>query len=224
MDTPQTTPISAFLGQVICGDCISVMQTMPSESVDFALTDPPYIVHFQDRSGRRVSNDDNDRWLQPAFSKLFRVLKKNTYCISFYGWNTADRFLKAWRQSGFIVLGHFVFVKRYASFVRRVQMKHEQAYLLAKGNPFIPEEPPGDVLPWRYTGNRLHPTQKPVSTLLPLIHAFSKPNDIILDPFCGSGTTGVAAHQCGRRYVLIEKNAEYCQAAARRLQSPDHSR
>jgi len=213
----QPKPISAFLGQVIHGDCIEIMRTMPDASMDFALTDPPYIVRYKDRSGRAIANDDNDRWLLPAFAQLFRVLKQNTYCVSFYGWNKADRFLSAWRECGFCPVGHFVCLKRYASSVGRVRMRHEQAYLLVKGNPFVPDDPPDDVLLWHYTGNHYHPAQKPVSSLLPLINAFSKPGDVVIDPFAGSGSTGVAALECGRRFILIEKDAGYHLAAAKRL-------
>jgi len=49
-----------------------------------------------------------------------------------------------------------------------------------------------------------HPTEKPVSWLVPLIQAFSKPGDIVLDPFAGSGSTDLAADACQRRFVLIE--------------------
>jgi site-specific DNA-methyltransferase (adenine-specific) len=153
----------------------------------------------------------------PAFSELYRVLKPNSYCVSFYGWSKADRFLSVWRECGFYPVGHFVWVKRYASCVRHSQMKHEQAYLLAKGNPPPPKCPPPDVLPWQYTGNKLHPTQKPIGSLTPLIEAFSRPNQIVLDPFAGSGTTGVAARQCGRRFILIEKDANFYRAASERL-------
>ena len=58
-----------------------------------------------------------------------------------------------------------------------------------------------DVLDWRYTGNRLRPTQKPVSILKPLIEAFSKPGDTVRDPFCRSGSTLVAAHELGRQFI-----------------------
>jgi DNA modification methylase len=61
-----------------------------------------------------------------------------------------------------------------------------------------------DVLSWRYTGNDLHPTQKPVMAMAPLIFAFSEPHDIVLDPFAGSGTTAVAARLFGRRYIANE--------------------
>jgi site-specific DNA-methyltransferase (adenine-specific) len=146
------------------------------------------------------------------------VLKPIRYCVSFYGWSMAHRFLNVWRECGFQPVDHFVWAKRYASRVRFVQRKHEQAYLLIKGNPTLPKSPPSDVLDWKFSGNQLHPTQKPVEALLPLIQAFSGVNDVVLDPFAGSGTTGVAARQCRRRFILIEKDAEYFQAAKKRLQ------
>ena len=215
--TGMATANPALPNQVILGDCTQVMRQMPAESVDFVLTDPPYLVNYRDSSGRSIANDDNTRWMFPAFSELYRVLKPDSYCISFYGWSKADRFLSVWRECGFRPVGHFVWVKRYASCVRHSQMRHEQAYLLTKGDPKAPPCPPVDVLPWKYTGNRLHPTQKPVCSLTPLIEAYSKPNDIILDPFGGSGTTGAAARLCHRRFILIEKDAAYHRAASERL-------
>ena len=76
---------------VIHGDCVEVMRRMAPASVDFVLTDPPYLVRYRDRSGRTVANDDNDAWLKPAFAEMYRVLKPGTFCMSFYGWNAADR-------------------------------------------------------------------------------------------------------------------------------------
>ncbi|MDE3100543.1 MAG: DNA methylase, partial [Verrucomicrobiota bacterium] len=157
------------------------------------------------------------RWMFPAFAQLYRLLKPHRFCVSFYGWHAADRFLQAWRQCGFWPASHFTCVKPYASNVKFARMMHENAYLLAKGEPAQPPLPPADVLYWKYSGNKLHPTQKPVSLLTPLVEAYSRPGDIVLDPFAGSGTTGVAARQCRRRFILIEKDAQYHQAAAQRL-------
>ena len=64
---------------------------------------------------------------------------------------------------------------------------------------------PSDVLPWEYTGNELHPNQKPVIAVAPLIEAYSNRDEIVLDPFAGSGTTGLAARKYGRQFILIEK-------------------
>ena len=166
---------SQMLNGVTCGDCIDVMAHMPARSVDFVLTDPPYLVRYHDRSGRRVINDDNDAWLKPAFAQIHRVLKPDSLCVSFYGWNKADVFMAAWREAGFRIVGHIVFRKRYASSARHLSYTHEQAYLLAKGFPPFPDRPPPDVIDWHYSGNRLHPTQKPVQSLKPLIAAFYRP-------------------------------------------------
>jgi DNA modification methylase len=75
---------SEMLNGVTCGDCIDVMSYMPARSVDFVLTDPPYLVRYHDRSGRRVINDDNDAWLKPAFAQVYRLLKPDSLCVSFY--------------------------------------------------------------------------------------------------------------------------------------------
>ena len=208
--------------RVILGDCLQELRKLPDASVDFILTDPPYLVRYRDSSGRSVANDDNTRWMFPAFSELYRVLKPDSYCVCFYGWSKADRFLSVWRECGFYPVGHFVWAKRYASCVRHSRMMHEQAYLLAKGNPLPPKHPPADVQPWKYTGNRLHPTQKPVDSLTPLIEAYSRPFDLVVDPFAGSASTGVAALSCRRRCLLIEKDAGYYQAAKARLDRLPH--
>jgi site-specific DNA-methyltransferase (adenine-specific) len=62
-----------------------------------------------------------------------------------------------------------------------------------------------------------HPTQKPLKLLLEWVAKFSDPGETILDPFMGSGTTGVACAQLGRRFIGIEKNANYFEVALRRI-------
>ena len=132
---------SQMLNEVTCGDCIDVMRAMPWASIDFILTDPPYLVNYRDRSGRRVVNDDNDAWLKPAFRQMYRVLRPDSLCVSFYGWNVVDTFMAAWREAGFEIVGHIVFRKQYASKIRFLSYRHESAYLLAKGRPALPENP-----------------------------------------------------------------------------------
>lgn len=210
-------PLACLTNQVAHGDCVRVLRRLPANCANLILTDPPYLARYTDRAGRRILNDDNDAWLWPAFVELYRVLKPNSYCISFYGWSKAERFLAVWRECGFQPVGHFVWTKPYASKVGHVKMMHEQAYLLAKGNPLPPNSPPPDVLTWTYTGNRLHPTQKPTASLTPLVEAYSSRGGLVLDPFAGSGTTGAAARLCGRRFLLIEKDPAYYRAAHTRL-------
>ena len=203
---------------VLSGDCIEVMRGLDPESVDFILTDPPYLVDYRSRDGRTIRNDSDDRWLKPAFSEAHRVLRRDSFCVSFYGWPHADKFMAAWRAAGFRIVGHLVFRKAYASSVRLLRYQHELAYLLAKGSPKQPACPIPDVIDFRYTGNRLHPTEKPVSALMPLVGAFSQEGSLVLDPFCGSGSTLVAARQLRRHFIGIELDSQYHEIASQRLQ------
>ena len=211
--------IHSFLNHIIHGDCIEVMRTMPDASVDLIVTDPPYLVNYRSRDGRSIAGDRKDRWVRPAFAEMYRVLRPHSFCISFYGWNKAHRFMAAWRAIGFYPVGHFTCPKPYSSSVGFTHARHENAYLLAKGKPAKPSNPPHDVLSWRYTGNHLHPTQKPVSALLPLVNAYSSVGSIVLDPFAGSGTTAVAAKRLERSYIAIEKDANYAGKAQKRLKT-----
>lgn len=203
---------------VIHGDCVQVLSQSSSASIDLVLTDPPYIAKYVSRDGQRIANDDKADWLEPAFKQIFRVLKRDAFCISFYGWHQVDKFMRAWRLAGFRPVGHLVFQKPYSSKQVFLSYRHEMAYLLAKGSPNLPERPINDVLQWKYSGNKFHPTQKPVSNLMSLINAFSRPGDLVLDPFCGSGSTLVAARLSGRRYIGIELSSDYCETARRRTE------
>lgn len=215
-DTPNLDALPR--NTILRGECVATMARLPSETVDFILTDPPYVVRYRDRSGRRVRNDDNYRWLNPSAAQMYRVLKPGCFAVSFYAWNRADLFLQAWRAAGFRAVGHLIFRKDYASSARFVQYRHEAAYLLAKGDVTPPARPLPDVLDWQYTGNVLHPTQKPVASLKPVIDTFCPAFGLVLDPFCGSGSTLVAARELGRDFLGIELDRSHHRTASLRLQ------
>jgi DNA modification methylase len=207
----------APINQLIQGDCRRVLKQLPDSCVDLIVTDPPYGVRYQDGFGRTIPNDDDPSRVLSAFTDLYRILRQDSVCISFYGWGHVDAFFRAWRQAGFRPVGHIVWVKEYASRTRYLRYRHEQAYVLAKGRPALPAEPLDDIQPWTYSGNADHPTQKSEEILIPLIEAFTRPGQVVLDPFAGSGSTLVAAAMTGRRYMGIELDQQYCAAARKRL-------
>lgn len=208
---------SRYTNRILHGDCVQLLKTLPTESVDLVLTDPPYFVRYRDRTGRTIANDANPDSVIGAFTDLYRVLRPNSFCISFYGWNSVDAFMRAWRRAGFQPVGHVVWKKDYASSTGFVRARHEQAYLLAKGRPVRPENPIDDVRDWKYTGNVRHPTEKDPSILEPLIRCFSNAGDVVLDPFAGSGSTLIAAVRTGRCYLGIELEHRYCDLIRNRL-------
>jgi DNA modification methylase len=212
-----TAQQSNFTNRILHGDCIKVMRQMPANSIDFILTDPPYLVNYRDRGGRTIQNDLDESWLKPAMAEAYRVLKQDRVAVMFYGWTKIDAFFEAWRSAGFQPVGHIVFRKSYSSKSRFLRYQHEQAFLLAKGRPPLPKRPLGDVMEMPYSGNKLHPTQKPIPALVPLIRSFTLQGESVLDPFAGSGSTCAAAALTGRKYIGVEMDDAYFQQGADRL-------
>jgi DNA modification methylase len=206
---------------VIQGDCLEVMRGMDGESVDFILTDPPYGFNWQSNRRKirheKIKNDNRFNWLRPAFSEMYRTLKNNSLCVSFYGYPDADIFVTAFKSVGFAIKSHFCFLKSNIGLGWFARGQHEVAYLLAKGKPSRPKHAYSDVIPFKLTGNKLHPTQKPINAMGQIIKSFTTENAIVLDPFCGSGSTLVAANNLGRRYIGIEIEEKYCEIARKRL-------
>jgi site-specific DNA-methyltransferase (adenine-specific) len=202
------------------GDCLEVLPTLAPESFDLVLTDPPYLVSYEGRwdgDRKRIVGDTESSWVRPAFSEIWRVLKEDTFCVSFYGWPEADLFLGTWKEVGFRPVSHLAFVKNVWGLGRMTRGQHETAYLLAKGKPRPPERGISDVIDWVREQDAWHPNQKPAQAMAPLIAAYAPEGGLVLDPFTGSGSTLRAAKDQGLRAVGIEIEEAYCRRAARRM-------
>ncbi len=114
MQVFQSIPTSQLINTIAHGDCIETMRQMPANSVDFILTDPPYLVNYRDRTGRSIQNDANADWLKPAMKEAHRVLKQNRLMLCFYGWNRIDKFFNAWKDAGFQPVDTSYFVSHIA--------------------------------------------------------------------------------------------------------------
>ena len=205
--------------QIWLGDCREVLPLLVAESVDLVLTDPPYGVGFQSNHRKeqfdKIANDETLEWLTPVFKEVERVMKRDSLCISFYGWPHADKFVNAWRANGFTLVSHMVWVKNVWGFGHFTRACHEPAYLLAKGKPPIPDVAPSSVFEWTRETDTQHPTQKPIDAIRQCLDAYA--GAVILDPFMGSGTTLRAAKDLGRKAIGIEIEEKYCEIAVKRL-------
>lgn len=202
------------------GDCVEVMAALPSESIDFVLTDPPYLVNYTGRwDGERkaIVGDDEASWLHPAFSQIWRLMKPDTFCVSFYGWPEVDTFMQAWRSIGFRPVSHLAFVKNVWGLGRMSRGQHEAAYLLAKGKPKPPIQPISDVIEWTRERGALHPNQKPLDALYPLLSCYCPEGGVTLDPFMGSASTLRAAKDLGLSGIGVEIEERYVNVAIGRL-------
>ncbi len=202
------------------GDCLDLLPRLPRASVDFVLTDPPYLVGFRGRwdgAKHLIVGDEDPSWLRPAFAEVWRLLRPDTLCVSFYGWPHSDLFVGVWKELGFRLVSHLVFVKNVWGLGRFTRGQHETAYLLAKGNPPVPHQGILDVIAWQREQDAFHPNQKPVGALYPLLTAYAPEDGTVLDPFMGSGSTLRAAKDLGLRAIGIEIEESYCRRAAMRL-------
>src|ERR1700730_13127776 len=104
------------VNQIVQGDCVQILKAFPSKSVDLVVTDPPHLVNYRDRSGRTIKNDNGgNAGVLAAFSDAYRVLKPNSFCVCFYGWNRVDEFFGAWLRGGVRAGGHIGWGEHYGS-------------------------------------------------------------------------------------------------------------
>lgn len=203
--------------KIVNDDCVNALRRLQNASVDFVLTDPPYVFLYTDRSGRIVANEQSPQQVSETWCQVARVLKPNKLCFAFYSWAHIDTSAQAWTLAGLKPVGHIVFSRPYSTGQLYTRYAHECGYLLAKGTPTPPAHPLPDVMPWHYSGNRRHPTEKSVDTLKPIIEAFTQAGDLVLDPYAGSGSTLVASALLNRCYIGMEIDEKYCDGARRRL-------
>ncbi len=193
--------------------------------MDAIITDPPYGINYVSQTGARIQNDAAPFiWF---LYDAFRVLKPGSSgrgtLVCFTRWDVQQVFIDAIRLAGFIVKSEVIWDKvQYGMGDVKSQFapSHENIIFAVKGKFSFPGHRPKDLITHRkLPGNQMiHPTEKPVPLLTDLITAVTKPGDLILDPFAGSGSTLVAAKKTGRRFVGIELDELYYERARRRIE------
>ena len=215
---------------IIQGDCLHVMKSFPDGSIDAIITDPPYGINF-----RSAFRKDKARWFPKIANDkapfiwwihdAARVLKPNGALLCFTRYDTEEAFRFAIRLAGLEPKTQVIWDKRrYGVGDCRgdFSLNHENIIFAVKGRFVFPNRRPSSVIGvQRLSSARLtHPNEKPVELLQQLVEAVTRPGDVILDPFLGSGTTAVAAKSLGRRYIGIELDPGYVRAARARLAVP----
>ena len=188
------------------GDCKEVIPNF--SDLDSLVTDPPYGISF--RSGRRklrynlIDNDDNHEHLSWSCN-----LPLNHSKYIFCRWDA---------------LGQVPRPKSVITWVKNNHtmgdLKHEHArktelILFYNGKDhFFPQKRPHDVQFFAKSGNKFHPTEKPIDLMMEIVGWTS---GTVLDPFMGSGSTGVACMNLGRKFIGVEINEEYFNRSCERI-------
>ena len=214
-----------YENKLIHGDSLTVLRQMEPESVDAIITDPPYGINYVSPTGARIQNDTAPFiWF---LYDAFRVLKPGSSgrgtLVCFTRWDVQQVFIDAIRLAGFIVKSEVIWDKMQhgmGDLKSQFAPSHENIIFAVKGQFSFPGHRPKDLLTHRkLPGNQMiPPTEKPVPLLADLITAVTKPGDLILDPFAGSGSTLVAAKKTGRRFTGIELDDVHYAKAQRRIE------
>ena len=205
--------------EIITGDCLPWMRARESGSIDCVVTDPPYGIGEAagKNKGRGLLAEPrdygNEQWDNDRLVLHVDTARRiGREAVIFGGNYYADIFPPS---SSWISWDKDNGGTDFAD-VELAWTSHRRAARRVK---------------WRWNGmlqqpgaprdRREHPTQKPVGVMLWIIENYTSPGETILDPFCGSGTTGVACIRTGRNFIGIEINPEYADIARRRCEEAE---
>lgn len=210
-------------GRWIEADCFDAMSEIPDGSVDMICTDPPYGMDFQSNYRKekhgKIENDKDLSWLDGFVDECFRVAAPNSAHYFFCSFHNVEVF-KIALQRKFKVKNLLVWEKNNTSMgdlKGDFAPKVEFVLFCHKGRTHIRGKRDPNIFKFARTGNELHPTQKPVDLMQYLIEKFSDKDMIVFDPFAGSGTTAIAAENCGRKWICIERDPGYSAKALERI-------
>ncbi len=232
--------------QVICGEAIAEMRKLPDESIDLIVTDPPYNLNKD--YGKTQDNLQFEEYLQFSkawLTEAKRVLKKNGTIYIFMGMRYISyiysileqdlgMYFNSWitwyytqgigKTKGFSPRHDdiLMFTKDKKNFTFNIDdVRVPQKYYRSVNN--MRGANPGNV--WEFShmhycnkNRQQHPTQKPEGLYERMILASSNPNDVVLDPFLGSGTCMRVCQQINRNCIGIEINPDYIAMTNARLQ------
>jgi len=251
--SPQGLP----LGQILSGDCIEAMRTLPSASVDMIFADPPYnlqlggdlarpdgshvdaVTDAWDKfdsfatydqftrewlaEARRILKPSGSLWVIGSYHNIFRVgaamQDMGFWILNDIVWRKANpmpnfkgtRFTNAHETLIWASMGEkakYTFNYRTMKTLNdELQMRSDWVLPICGGQERI-----------RKDGVKAHPTQKPEALLYRVMLATTKPGDVVLDPFFGTGTTGAVAKRLGRQWIGCERESAYREVALERIE------
>ena len=205
------------------GDCLELMKDIPDGSVDLVLTDPPYGMAFKSNYRKEkyneIQNDKSLEWLERYISECYRVLKNNSAIYCFCSWHNVDVFKQAIEKK-FKVKNILIWEKNNTSMgdlKGSYAPKYEMIIFAHKGRKLLNGFRYADIIKANRTGNKLHPTEKPVDLLELFIKNSSDENAVVFDGFMGSGSCGVACVNTNRNFIGIELDENYFKIAKERI-------
>ncbi len=214
------------------GDCLEVIKSIPNESIDLIVSDVPYKVISGGRpkqkgqpGGILKKNDgkifeNNDIKPSKYMNELYRILKEGTHCYIFINFINLQEMMMEAEKAGFKLHTLLVWEKNNKTPSRWYMKNQEYILFMRKGKAkAVKNAGVGHILKYNnILKNKTHPCEKPVDLLEMLIKNSSEENDVVLDCFMGTGSTGVACVNTNRKFIGIEIDDNYFNVAKNRIE------
>jgi len=211
------------------GDAVAWLRTLPSESIDLVVTDPPYeslekhraigtttrLKHSKASSNDWFSIFPNDRFPE-LFAEVHRVLRRNTHFYLYCDPETMFVAKPLAEAAGFKFWKPLIWDKRSIGMGYHYRARYECILFFEKGKRKLADLGVADILEAKRI-NGGYPAEKPASVSEVLIRQSTDPEQIVVDPFMGSGSVGVAAVTLGRSFWGNDLCAEAVEIARGRL-------
>ena len=226
-----------------CGDCLKMLKDIPDNSIDLVVTDCPYHISsggctniprkdepsgiFNRRNTFTQKNaksgklfDNNDIKFKDWLPEVYRVLKNGTHCYIMINARNLKELQQDAENVGFKFQNIIIWNKGNATPNRYYLNAYEMILMLRKGNAKnINNMGCKNIVDIKnIRGNKLHPTEKPVELNEFFILNSSKQGDIVLDPFMGAGSCGLACKKLNRNFIGIELDEKYFNIAKERIE------
>lgn len=222
--------------KLINEDCLSVMENMKKDSIDLIVTDPPYRTTSRGsagNSGGMLQKELNKKGKVFEFNNIncslyapefYRILKDGSHCYIMTNHVNLIEMLNTFTKCGFSFIKSVIWDKGNKIMGQYYMSKFEYILFFRKGKGIkINNCGTSDILSVQNKktkdteGKNIHDTEKPVSLMEILIGNSSKEKDIILDPFMGVGSTGIACKNLNRDFIGIELDNSYFNIAKERI-------
>lgn len=225
-------PVTIGNATLYCGDCLEVLPTL--QGVDALVMDPPYSSGGYQEAGKSagsIGTDATDKWggKRPeiaadnlstrGYLRLIKGVCRATRAREIYvfcDWRMWAYTFDAIEDGFFRPRSMIVWNKINPGMGMGWRSQHELICWGLRGPASIPSKSAGNVLSIPRSGNPDHPTQKPLALMEELVKGTD--SQTICDPFMGSGTTGVACMNLGRKFIGIEIEPRYFEIAVRRIE------
>lgn len=213
-----------------CGDCLEILPTLPK--VDAVVTDPPYGINTKS-DGMGKLNPWADlcnsafwyaEWLRQCRLLLAAKDPRGFGSLwTFLNWRSLVTFQKAACDIGWSIESLLVWDKQWIGpgGTKGLRPSYELVALFCHGEYGVADRGEPDIQRWKWSSMKPngHPAEKPLEGLEWIVGHAANRGDAILDPFMGSGTTGVACANLGRKFIGIEIERRYFDIACDRIEN-----